>query len=402
MSSLAQNILLRDTGGQNSSATPSQNAAPDHADHPPVPKTPKAPSRWKVVLLVLIVLAAVVLGFVAWVLNSNDRAETQIVLQGNIDIRQVNMAFKVGGRIETLDFDEGDRVKAGQVLATLEQRYFEDDLRLARAQRDAAAATFRRYQNGSRPEEVDQARANVESARADVANARSQYQRLKKLSAVRLPDQTVAQAVSQEDVDNAKTALDVAEAKLVVNQKSLALALIGPREEDVSNAKASFQAEEARVVVSERNLSDSKMVAPNDGTILTRAREKGAIVQPGEVVFTLTLSSPVWVRAYVGETDLGAVRPGMAARVTTDSAPGKVYVGHIGFISPTAEFTPKAVETRELRTDLVYRLRVVVDNPDDGLRQGMPVTATLDRDVPRHKSFWRRVRDHLFGSGSRI
>ena len=111
----------------------------------------------------------------------------------------------------------------------------------------------------------------------------------------------------------------------------------------------------------------------------TRARERGAIVSPGETVFTLTLSSPVWVRTYVNETDLGRVQPDMPAYVTTDSAPKKFYTGHVGFISPTAEFTPKSVETRELRTDLVYRLRIVVDNPDGALRQGMPVTVRFDK-----------------------
>ena len=120
--------------------------------------------------------------------------------------------------------------------------------------------------------------------------------------------------------------------------------------------------------------------APGDGIILTRGREKGAIVQPGETVFTLTLSSPVWVRTYVNERDLGWVRPGLAAQVRTDSAPGKIYPCADRLHFPDREFTPKTVETRELRTDLVYRLRIVVDNPDGGLRQGMPVTVTLDLD----------------------
>src|SRR5207248_3184041 len=153
---------------------------------------------------------------------------------------------------------------------------------------------------------------------------------------------------------------------------------IGPRREDIDAGRAQLAEQEALVVEAERRLADSNLVAPNDGTILTRARERGAIVQAGETVFTLTLAAPVWVRSYINERDLGRVRPNMVAEVRTDSAPGKVYPARVGFISPTAEFTPKTVETRELRTDLVYRLRVVVDNPDGGLRQGMPVTVTLD------------------------
>ena len=156
------------------------------------------------------------------------------------------------------------------------------------------------------------------------------------------------------------------------------MAVIGPRQEDIDAARAQLAAEEAAVVQSERRQADSDLIAPSDGVILTRAREKGAIVASGETVFTLTLTSPVWVRTYVNERDLGRIHPGMVASVATDSQPDKLYPGRIGFISPMAEFTPKTVETRELRTNLVYRLRVLVDNPDNGLRQGMPVTVTLD------------------------
>ncbi len=185
-------------------------------------------------------------------------------------------------------------------------------------------------------------------------------------------------AASREERDNARTALEEAEARLKTAQEALRLAELGPRQEDIEAAFAQLRAEEASVSQAERRLADSELISPGAGEILTRARERGAIVSPGETVFTLTLSSPVWVRTYVNEIDLGRVQPDMPAFVTTDSAPGKIYNGHVGFISPTAEFTPKSVETRELRTDLVYRLRIVVDNPDGGLRQGMPVTVRFD------------------------
>ncbi len=161
-------------------------------------------------------------------------------------------------------------------------------------------------------------------------------------------------------------------------EESFRLAEIGPRQEDIVAARAQLRGEEASVSQAERRLADSRLIAPGGGVILTRARERGAIVAPGETVFALTLTSPVWVRTYVNEVDLGRVQPGMTARVRTDNPRGKVYTGHVGFISPTAEFTPKSVETRELRTDLVYRLRIVVDNPDGGLRQGMPVTVVFE------------------------
>ncbi len=155
--------------------------------------------------------------------------------------------------------------------------------------------------------------------------------------------------------------------------------------EDIAAGRAELEAQNAAVVQSERRLADSDLIAPSAGMILTRTREKGAIVAAGETVFTLTLATPVWARTYVNERDLGRIYPGMAAAITTDSAPGKDYRGQIGFISPTAEFTPKTVETREIRTDLVYRLRVVVDDPDHGLRQGMPVTVRLKLESSRNE-----------------
>jgi HlyD family secretion protein len=311
----------------------------------------------------------------------------ELVLSGNIDVRQVNLSFKVAGRIDTLAVDEGDPVKAGQVVATLERRYFEDDLRLARAQRDAAAATLQRLENGSRPEEIAEARALVAERKATLARATEDLERAERVFK--------ASSGSRQDLALAQATRDECQARLRSAEQSLRLAELGPREEDIAQARAQLQAENARVIVAERNFADSELIAPNDGFILTRAREKGAIVQPGETAFTLTLASPVWVRTYANEPDLGFVQPGMAATVTTDSAPDRPYQGHVGFISPTAEFTPKTVETRELRTELVYRLRVIVDNPDGGLRQGMPVTVRLALPGPRPKPFWRRVKEAL-------
>jgi HlyD family secretion protein len=321
--------------------------------------------------VVVALLAAAGLGVGAWFyFRQRPQDESRLVLQGNIDVRQVNLAFKVEGRIETLAVDEGDSVKAGLVVATLDKRYFHDDLRAARARRDNAAASLARLEHGSRPEEIAQARAQLAQQKATLARARQDYVRAEQLIRSR--------AISREDFDQIQATLRVAEANVKYAQETLRLAEIGPRQEDIDAARARLAAEEAAVIQSERRLADSDLLAPNPGVILTRAREKGAIVQAGETVFTLTLSSPVWVRTYVNERDLGRIRPDLPAEVRTDSAPDKVYHGRIGFISPTAEFTPKTVETRELRTDLVYRLRVVVDNPDGGLRQGMPVTVTLD------------------------
>jgi HlyD family secretion protein len=364
----------------------SPNEAAESRTSPAQQPDRPAPGRRRWVVLVL--LFGVGVGAAVWyVLAGEAEDQTRLVLQGNIDVRQVTLSFKVDGRIESLAVDEGDTVKTGDVLAVLDRRYFDDELRLARARRDNAAANLARLENGSRPEEIAQARAQLGQQEATLERVRQDHVRGQELVRTR--------AMPQEEFDLREAALREAEARVKYARETLRLADIGPRQEDIDAARAMLASEEAALIQSERRRADSQLIAPGDGVILTRARERGAIVQPGETVFTLTLTSPVWVRTYVGERDLGLIRPDMPATVTTDSMPGRPYAGRIGFISPTAEFTPKTVETRELRTDLVYRLRVVVDNPDGGLRQGMPVTVTLQLPEPRPKTFRQRLRETL-------
>jgi HlyD family secretion protein len=327
------------------------------------------PLRW---FLLLVLLGVGTAAGTAWYQTNLLQVidDTHLVLQGNIDVRQVNLAFKVGGRIATLEVEEGDTINAGQTVATLDEQYFKDDLRLVLAQRDNAKAALEKLEHGSRTEEIAGAKAQLTEREATLRRAKQDFDRAKKMLA--------KHAVSEEVFDSMKGALHEAEARLTFAQESLNMIQTGPRQEDIAAGRAQLAAQEANVIQSERRLSDSILTAPTDGVVLTRARERGAIVSPGETIFAETLATPVWARTYVAERDLGRIEPGMAAEIRTDSAPGKVYTGYIGFISPAAEFTPKSVETRELRTDLVYRLRVIVNNPDGGLRQGMPVTVTLD------------------------
>lgn len=330
---------------------------------------------------VVLVLAA--LGGLAWYLGPfrPDSSRTswpwraapgprQLVLHGNVDVRQVELSFKVEGRIARLAVDEGDPVEPGQVLANLERVYFEDDLRLARARRDAQAATLLRLENGSRPEEIARARATVARQQASLDQSRLDFERNRKLAG--------RVAVSRQEMERASSDLRRDEAEHEAAQQDLRLAELGPRAEDVAAARAQLVYEEASVAQAERRCADATLVAPGQGVILTRARETGAIVKPGESVLTLTLAAPVWVRTYVPEPQLGTVRPGMAVEVVTDGIPRRTYVGRVGYISPMAEFTPKAVETPELRTQLVYRTRIVIDHADGGLRQGMPVTVRIE------------------------
>jgi HlyD family secretion protein len=320
----------------------------------------------RLVVAVAVLLIVIGGGYLAWRHLTAAAAPEPLKLYGDIDIRQVDLSFKVAGRIAKLNVDEGDRVNRGQVMASLEKSYFDDDLQLEQARLAALAANLQKLKNGSRPEEIEEARAEFAQRKASLANAQINF--------ARQQDLLRSHVTSQQNFDNAAMTLHTAEAQVKSAQAALDLVIAGPRREDIDAAQAQFDTEKAQLIERERRLADADLVAPNDGIVLTRAREAGAIVQPGETVFTLTLDRPVWVRAYVDERDLGRVRPGMRLVIHTDAASGEVYHGSVGFISPLAEFTPKSVETPALRTDLVYRLRVVVSDADQGLRQGMPVT----------------------------
>lgn len=323
--------------------------------------------RRRIVPIVVLLIIAIG-GYLAWRQFGDEPEAGRLTLYGDIDVRQVDLSFKVAGRIAKLDVDEGDAIMAGQVLASLEKSYFDDDMRLEQARVDAQEANFTKLRNGSRPQEIEEAQAALAERKANLANAQINFARQSELLRSRV--------ASQQAYDNAQMVLNTARAQVQSAQAALDLAIAGPRIEDIDAAQAQLTTEKAQLIETQRRLTDADLVAPNDGIVLTRARERGAIVQPGETVFTLTLNQPVWVRAYVSERDLGRVKPGMAMLIHTDAPGGKTYRGTVGFISPLAEFTPKSVETPELRTDLIYRLRIIVGDADSGLRQGMPVTVT--------------------------
>lgn len=322
-------------------------------------------------LLALVIVAGATAGWLWW-RDNHEAAIRELVLYGNIDLRQVQLAFNNSERIAAVLVQEGDRVKQGQVLARLDTRRLEPLFAQSAAQAAAQRQVVTRLRNGSRPEEIAQARANVESAKADLVNAQRQYERLKNAA-----DISAGRAVRQQDVDIAKAALQVAEAKLAVNQKTLDLAVLGPRKEDIAENEARLRANEAQTAVLQQQLSDSQLVAPMNAVVRTRLMEPGEMATPQSPVFSLAIIDPKWVRAYVSEPDLGKIRSGMAASVAVDSFPKRRFDGWVGFISPVAEFTPKAVQTEELRTSLVYEVRVFVKDPNDELRLGMPASVYL-------------------------
>ena len=326
------------------------------------------PERKKRIIAIggILIIVALGLYFIFGRGGNKDRLE----LYGNVDIREVNLAFMTEGRIDKLLVEEGDKVKPGQLVASLEKGYLQDALAADQARAEAQQAVVAKLEKGNRHQEIAKARADVEAVKANLVNARQEYERQKSLVS--------SNVASKARLDLARAQMDQLTAQLVAARQGLDLMQAGFRVEDVRQAQAQLKAAEAQVSFDRRRLKDADIFAPADGIILSRIREPGSIVSAGQPIFDMALTKPVWVRAYVSETELGRLHPGMKATVTTDSLPDKSYEGQIGYISPVAEFTPKTVETTELRTSLVYRLRIVIAKPDENLRQGMPVTVILN------------------------
>jgi HlyD family secretion protein len=270
----------------------------------------------KIMFVTIIVLISTLVGVVFYFYQKSSEDNRFLTIYGNVDIRQVDLGFRVFGKVKKLFFDEGDVVKPGDLLATLDPVPYQEDLGKSKAQ-------------------FIESKKILEKSRA-------------KFDKRYLVNQD---AISKEDYDDAYYNLE--------------------------EANANYEYAKSALERSETNLSDTNMLCPTDGVILTRIREPGSVLNPGEPVFTVSIASPVWIRAYISEPDLGKIYFGMPATIISDTKELKIFKGHIGFISPVAEFTPKTVQSLDLRTDLVYRLRVVVDDPEKELKQGMPVTVKL-------------------------
>lgn len=290
-------------------------------------------------------------------------------LYGNVDIREVQMAFRAPGRIAAMHYEEGDVVKPGDLLATLDPEPQEDVLAIAQAGVDEAAARLALVQSGVRPQEIEQAKARVRESTAGLDNAQEEFKRRADLVRRKLGN--------ERDLDGARSSRDQWAAKLVQASEALALAQEGFRSEEIAQAQAALAAATARRDQAKTTLEDTQLLAVSGGTVITRVREPGAIVAIGAPVYAVSLTDKTYVRAYVDEPQLGSVAPGTPVTIRTDGEQ-REYSGQIGFVSPRAEFTPKSVETEALRTDLVYRLRIVVSDADSGLRQGMPVTVVME------------------------
>jgi len=330
----------------------------------------------KAKILPFVVIAALLAAGGAWWWQ-RDRAQPTsdaLLLHGNVDIRQVEVAFNASGRIDQVLVHEGDHVARGQLLARLDTRRLERAEQLAEAQVAAQRQVVARFTAGSRPEEISKARADAEAARVDAQNAAHSYRRLKALAEQRF--------IAEQQADDARAAAEAAEARLKSAEEALRLVVLGPRKEDTAAAEATLAGNEAALAIAQRDLAEASLHAPAAGIIENRVLEPGDMASPQKTVFTLALGEPLWVRAYVRGPDLGRIRVGGRAAVRTDSYPGKRYRAWVGFISPTAEFTPKSVETEEVRTQLVYQVRIFVCAPQGELRLGMPATVEIPLGEP--------------------
>lgn len=297
----------------------------------------------------------------------NDNEETKFY--GNVDIRTVSLAFRVGGKIENINFDEGQKVKKGELLAKLDDSMYQEYLNEINAQIEVAKANLEKLQNGYRVENIDMAKATLTQKEILMNKAYKDLQRNTQL--------LKNNSISKQKYDDIKEIYDSNKAAYEYAKNNLELLKNGYEKEDIQVATAQLKALEAQKKLKEINLHDTNLYAPVDGTILTRIYEEGSIVNASTPILQLAKNDEYWIRAYINEKYLGKISTGMKAKIYTDSS-SKAYEGVVSFISSVAEFTPKNVETQELRTDLVYRFRIVVKNFDDGLKQGMPVTIKFD------------------------
>jgi HlyD family secretion protein len=323
----------------------------------------------RLLIALIIILVLIIIGLTVRHNGTADK-DSGLMLYGNIDVRVANLAFETSGRIATMAVQEGERVSAGQRLARLDDRRLQLARDAAQAQLTMQQARLDELLAGTRPEQIQQYRAQRDAARIEAENAEH--------NAVRLRELVKQKQVSAREADDARAVANAARARAAAAAATLKLAEVGSRAETIAAARAAVAAAAAQRDLAQENLDDSILYAPEGGVIQSRILEPGDMASPQQPVYTLVMTEPQWARVYVSETNLGRVKPGQAVTIHSDSFPGHSYAGWVGAIAPSAEFTPKSVETTEIRTDLVYQVRVYLCDISDELRQGMPVTVRID------------------------
>jgi HlyD family secretion protein len=315
---------------------------------------------------VLLAIATLLLG--ACARGSGGRAG-DLVLSGNIEVTDAQLGFKVPGRVTERLVAEGDRVKAGQLIARLDDAEQREQLALRRAELAGAEAALAELEAGSRPQEIAAAEATLRSTEADRDRARLDFARQQELRG--------KDAIADRELEASQAQLKVAEARTAEAGERLKLVQEGPRAEDIAQGRARVEQARALRALAEIQLENTRLSSPLTGVVLSQNIEPGEFVAAGTPIVTVADTAHVWVRAYVDQTDLGRIRLGQKVEVRTDTFPDKIYEGTIGFISSEAEFTPKTVQTAKERVKLVFRVKIDLANPRDELKPGMPADAVI-------------------------
>jgi HlyD family secretion protein len=322
-------------------------------------------------IVILILLAVVIAGGVYLYKRFTKKSvpANQITLSGNIEAHESLISFKVQGRVIDLPIEEGQEVKPGQLLARLDDADYQQKLRIDAANVHVRESNLALALAGTREQEIKAAQETTSEAQADFQQKKLDYERAQRLYS--------RDAISAQDRDLAETAMKRSQAAFQAAQQRYSQALEGTRKEDITIARANVQQARANLGLSRVNLDYTVLRAPSDGVITVRQAELGEVVVPGTPIVTLADLDHIWLRAYIAETDLGRIHWGQDATITTDTYPDKQYHGRVSFISSTAEFTPKSVQTYKERVTLVYRLKIDIDNPNHELKPGMPADARI-------------------------
>ncbi|MCT7567861.1 efflux RND transporter periplasmic adaptor subunit [Aliarcobacter butzleri] len=317
-----------------------------------------------------IALIILLISFISYKIYSNIflKNENNLTFYGNIDTRTVNVGFRFLGKIENITKDEGEIIKKDEILVKLDTASLEKSLEELNEKIFASKLELSKLQTGYRQEEILEAKAAMEEAIENLNKTKDTYNRQANLFKTKSTSEENF-TISQLNYKQALATLDKAKALYELRKN-------GYRNEDIKIQESNLKSLEIQAEKLKIDLNDSVIKAPVNGVILTRFKEIGAITNAGESILEIAKTDEFWVRAYIDEKNLGNIKPGLKMSIQTDSR-SENYEGVIGFISPVAEFTPKNIETQELRADLVYSFRVIVKNPDDKIRQGMPVTLKI-------------------------
>jgi HlyD family secretion protein len=386
----------------------------------------------KKILIPILVLAGLGVAGAVILRNLHRPDEGRILLSGNIELTEVNIAFKTAGKLIERTVDEGDPVKAGQVIARLdrdqlmrqreqsvaalqsaesqlaqaetsvswERETLAADLAQRQADLEAMEARLAELKNGSRPQEVQDAKAAVENADAALVRAQRDWDRAQVLHK--------NDDISSSQFDDFRNRSESAQALLKQAKERYALVLAGPRkeqidaaasqvsrsraalkvgeantlelkrrEQEVATRRAEIERARAQIALVDSQLADTIAISPVGGVVLVKSADVGEVLAPGTTVVTVGDIDHPWLRGYINERDLGRVKLGSKVNLTTDSFPGKIYPGRVTFISSEAEFTPKQIQTQEERVKLVYRVKIEVENPRHELKSNMPADAEI-------------------------